>query len=173
MKKHTKRNLSGFTLIELLVVVLIIGILSAIALPQYTMAVEKARLAEALQNISVIEKQIDLYAMQGLSSSDEVCYKDFAAADLSGGSWVSDCTYETDNFQYAYPTISSDRGNIGVWSKKSPYFLFSITVEEEGWDAVKHGNWYHACFTADTDFGRKMCKHLQSQGWGYNDTIEY
>lgn len=60
---YVKRHLGGFTLIELLVVVLIIGILSSVALPQYTKAVEKARAAEAVQNLASLGKALSVYVM--------------------------------------------------------------------------------------------------------------
>ena len=58
------RNSRGFTLIELLVVVLIIGILSAVALPQYEKAVAKSRATEAKMVAKAIMDGEQIYYME-------------------------------------------------------------------------------------------------------------
>ncbi len=55
------QNKKGFTLLELLVVVLIIGILAAIALPQYQMAVAKSKFATLKDNARVIQSAMNRY----------------------------------------------------------------------------------------------------------------
>ncbi len=60
-----KNRTGGFTLIELLVVVLIVGILAAVAVPQYQKAVEKSRQAEAWAMIKSLNQAAQVAILEG------------------------------------------------------------------------------------------------------------
>ena len=85
-------NKKAFTLIELLVVVLIIGILAAVALPQYQKAVTKSRLAEVAIRVKSLEQAIDLYVLEnGYPASGTVDLFD-VYPDLTGGLAEKNCS---------------------------------------------------------------------------------
>ncbi|MDD5064304.1 MAG: type II secretion system protein [Phycisphaerae bacterium] len=55
---------SGFTLVEILIVVVILGILAAIVIPQFTDASEDAKESALLSNLQTMRGQIELYKAQ-------------------------------------------------------------------------------------------------------------
>ncbi len=94
--------MKGFTLIELLVVVVIIGILTAIALPQYELVVEKSRASEAMVNAKAIidacQRHIQEYPEDSCNNKTKI-----ADVQLKGGEWNEAGTcFQTKNFTYAF-----------------------------------------------------------------------
>ena len=73
------KNKQAFTLIELLVVVLIIGILAAVALPQYQKAVEKSK---AVQGITLVKSLAQAAEAYHIANGTYVTYADVDSLDI-------------------------------------------------------------------------------------------
>jgi general secretion pathway protein G len=59
-----KRVSKGFTLVEILIVVVILGILAAIVIPQFTNASESARSSSLISQLQTIRSQLELFQVQ-------------------------------------------------------------------------------------------------------------
>ena len=78
---------TGFTLVEILIVVIILGILAAIVIPQFTEASNDARESALSSDLQTLRSQLELYKVQHLDS-----YPD--TADMAA--FVNQLTSKTD-----------------------------------------------------------------------------
>lgn len=86
------RKNQGFTLVEILIVVIILGILAAVVIPQFTQASSKASESSLLSDLQTVRSQIELYKVQHLDRTPDL--KEDGTADT--GNFVARLTGKTD-----------------------------------------------------------------------------
>lgn len=164
----------GFTLIELLVVVLIIGILSSVALPQYTKAVEKARASEAIQLLGDLATAEQIYQMGMNAYEDDLSMLDLELPKLS----ESNKAAYTKNFRIA---VINKSGSLTAKAERldstgSPHttgdlaYTIGLNITSNGdifrWCEPHSSFQARSSIASGTDNASKICKAIANNKEG-------
>jgi type IV pilus assembly protein PilE len=136
------KKTSGFTLIELMVVVAIIGILAAVAIPQYRDYVLRGKLAEAYTNLSTLRTQAEQFFQDNRRYTNTICPAvGPASASLTGSKFFTyNCSVAPTNTTYTFSAI-------GVASQGLDGITFTInesnvkTTAITGGSPMESGGW--------------------------------
>ncbi len=150
-----KNNKRGFTLIEVLVVVLIIGVLAAVAVPQYQKAVTKARLTEWVTTVKALSQAIDLYVLENGWPNETVYFSGATPGyDNTLGYYVFTCQYleEAGNFC----TIHAR------WEKENMYLYVNRFMNQY------NSQWILPLINTGTDETKRLVCEVWANSFGVN-----
>lgn len=131
----------GFTLVEILIVVVILGILAAIVIPQFTSASESAKGSSLHSQLQTIRSQLELYQVQ---HSGEYPTLTAAAAGVTGWEAMTSKVDDLGPYLQQAPknpftggsTVDIAGGNAGDWSYNSTTGVIKPVLTKAQGDAL-------------------------------------
>ena len=139
-------NKKGFTLLEMLVVMLIVGILSAVALPNYRKAIDKSKTAEATLTTKTILDAAMIYAAAYRKCPDNLNDLDIKVSE-HGKYWRFGVKYYGDaKYRNCYATAESKEGT-GVSVERG--YVGTANATGLPVDGLSKGEMFWRCHSGD------------------------
>src|SRR5690606_3793779 len=137
---NMKNVQKGFTLIELMIVVAIIGILAAVAIPQYQNYIAKSQVSRVMGEVGAMRNATEMCLMEGTAAA--ACNVGWTTRNLLGHAPDPDATGDTQTLQGDALVATFDGTKATLIATFGENASAAIATKQLQWARHGDGTWY-------------------------------